>query len=121
LSSEELRELRKLSKILLLANSEIIERELSKFASTNERKKMWVLMDGQRTPKDLAIAAKVTPQAVSYYLGSGKAAGLIEYSAREPPRRILDYVPPAWLDIAELQKDSHEQSEVVKPIEKPAQ
>ena len=121
MSGEELRELRKLSKILLLVNSEIIEHELSKFASTAERKKMWVLMDGQRTPKDLATAARVTPQAVSYYLSTGKAAGLIEYNPREPPRRILDYVPPAWLDVAELQKESVEQSEGRNSTEKSSQ
>lgn len=110
MSNEEIRELRKISKILVLTNSSIIERELSKFASTNERKKIWVLIDGERMPKDLAAAAKVTPQAVSYFLTAGKAAQLIDYSPREPPRRVLDYVPPSWLDLVDLSKPAEELS-----------
>ena len=103
MSSEEIRELRKITKILLLVNSEIIERELSKFATTNERKKMWALMNGEILPKDLGTAANVTPQAVSYFLAAGKATGLIEYSPRIPPRRVLDYVPPKWLELIAVQ------------------
>ena len=37
-----LRELKKISKILLLANATIIETELSKIAMTNDRKRIWV-------------------------------------------------------------------------------
>ncbi len=91
-------------------NASVIEQELSKFATTNERKKMWVLVDGERMPKDLAVATGVTPQAVSYFLNAGIAAGLIEYRRGEPPRRVLDYVPPSWLDLVDLSKPSEELS-----------
>ena len=99
MSSEPvLRELQKISKILMLANAEIVENELSKIASTEDRKKMWVLIDGQRMPKEIADTVGVTPMAVSYFLSSAVTAGLIEYIQGTPPRRILDYVPPAWIE-----------------------
>lgn len=97
-----LRELRKMSKILILTNAAAVEKELSKIASTNDRKKMWVLMDGKRMPTDIAKEAGVTPMAVSYFLNAGVATELVEYKRGEPPRRILDYVPPAWIELVKL-------------------
>lgn len=97
-----LRELRKISRILILANAASIGKELSKICTTNERKKMWVLMDGKRMPKDLAKETGVTAMSVSRFLAAGVAAGLIEYNRGEPPRRILDYVPPSWIELVKL-------------------
>ncbi|XHH08080.1 MAG: hypothetical protein ACFCUE_10960 [Candidatus Bathyarchaeia archaeon] len=107
-----LAELKKISKILLLANARIIEDELSKITNSDARKKLWVLIDGTRMPKDLAEKAKVTRAAVSYFLDAASAAGLIEYTERSPPRRILDYVPAAWLQLV----ISEEHVEVAQPI-----
>lgn len=97
-----LRELRKISRILILANAASVEKELSKICTTNERKRMWVLMDGKRMPKDLAKETGVTVMAVSNFLTTGVAAELIEYNRGEPPRRILDYVPPSWIELVKL-------------------
>lgn len=97
-----LRELRKISKILILINTGIIEKELSKIASTNDRKKMWVLTDGKRMPSEIAKEAGVTAMAVSYFLNAGVAADLIEYTRGEPPRRAFDYVPVTWLELVKI-------------------
>jgi hypothetical protein len=97
-----LRELRKISRILILANAASVEKELSKIATTNERKKMWVLMDGKTMPKDLAKGTGVTIMAVSNFLTAGVAVELVEYNRGEPPRRILDYVPPNWIELVKL-------------------
>jgi hypothetical protein len=97
-----IRELRKISKILILANAVVVEKELSKLASTNERKKMWVLIDGKRMPGEIAKETGVTAMAVSIFLNAGVAADLVEYRKGEPPRRILDYVPPSWIELAKL-------------------
>ena len=99
---ELLREIRNMSRVLLLANAKVIEVELTKIATTNERKKMWVLMDGTRKPKDIAALVKVTPMAVSYFLSAGVAANLVDYRPGEAPRRAIDYVPPLWIDLARL-------------------
>ena len=107
-----LRELKKISKILTLANASIIEGELSKIAKTDSRKKMWVLIDGKRMPQDVADAIGVTRRAVTYFLDDAAAAEFIEYNPYEPPRKILDYVPPSWIDL--VAKERGEEGEVAK-------
>jgi hypothetical protein len=67
------RELRKISKVLTLTNSVVIEKELSKIATSKERKQMWVLIDGKRLLGDIATAVKMTPQAVGQFLIGGAA------------------------------------------------
>jgi len=101
-TDEMLRELRRVSKVLILANAEAVEKELSKIASTDDRKKMWVLMDGKRMPADIAKEVGVTAVAVSYFLNAGVAAELVEYKRGQPPRRALDYVPPTWIELVKL-------------------
>lgn len=107
-----LKELRKISKILILANSGAVEKELAKFATTNERKKMWILIDGKRMPGDIARGAGVTAMAVSNFLNAGLTAELVDYKRGEPPRRILDYVPPSWIELVKLPTTSVEAEEV---------
>jgi hypothetical protein len=92
-----LNELRKISKLLMLVHSGAIETEIEKIAHSESRKKMWVLIDGKRMPKDIAKEAKVTSMAVSYFLDSASAAGFVQYTQREPPKKILDYMPPSWI------------------------
>lgn len=102
--SEEktLQELKLILKVLILSNAEIIEKELSKIATTNERKKMWVLIDGKHMPKDLATQTGVTQMAVSNFLNALVTAEFIEYERGEPPRRILNYVPPDWINLVKF-------------------
>lgn len=109
-----LRELRKISKILILTNASVIEKELSKIANSDTRKKMWILTDGKRMSADIAKEAGVTAMAVSYFLNAGVVAELIEYERGEPPRRILDFVPPSWLDLIKLPTTEEEKTEVKK-------
>jgi hypothetical protein len=107
--SESLAELRKISKILLLANASVIESELNKIATSEDRKRMWVLIDGIRMPKDIANQLKITERAVRYFLDGLTAAGFIKNRRGEPPKRILDYVPPSWIEI--VQEEEKEQGE----------
>lgn len=105
-----LRELKKISKILTLANASTIEGELSKIAKTDSRKKMWVLIDGKRMPPDIAKMIGVTSRAVTYFLDDAAAAEFIQYSPYEPPRRILDYVPPSWIDLVAKERGEEEET-----------
>jgi len=105
------------TKILLLANAATIEAEISKIANNDARKKLWVLIDGVRMPKDLAKETGVTTMTVSNFLNVALAAEFIEYAPRQPPKRILDYVPPSWLGLIELPK-IEEPSEPADPTEK---
>lgn len=94
-----LNELRKISKILLLANSAQLDKELEKVADNDTRKKIWVLIDGKRMPKDIAKQVGVSLMTVSRFLDSASAADLVSYTQREPPSKILDYVPASWLSL----------------------
>jgi len=109
--NETLRELRKTSKILILANASVIEKELSKIATSDVRKKIWILIDGKRMAKDIANEIGVTQMAVSYFLSAAVAAEPIEYAPREPPRKILDYVPPSWIELVKLPIIEEEKAE----------
>lgn len=97
-------ELRRISRLLTIGNASIIEAELNKITNTDARKKMWVLMDGIKMPKDLAATSGVSTMAVSNYLSAALALNLIEYAPRQPPQRALDYIPPTWLSLVELPK-----------------
>lgn len=100
----ELAELKKISKILLLSNSKTLEIELSKYASTPERKKIWVLIDGNRLSKDIATIVGVTPRAVNMFLATLENASLIDNPWGKPPKKLLDYVPAAWLGLVQTEE-----------------
>jgi hypothetical protein len=97
--SEELAELKKISKILTMVNAKTIENELAKYATTDERKKIWVLIDGKRMSKDIATSSGVTRRAVDMFLKSLEIAELVESAWGKPPKRILNFVPAPWLDL----------------------
>lgn len=108
-----LSELKKISKILMLSNAPIIEIELSKIVISDSRKKIWVLINGKRMPKDLARETGVTQMAVSKFLSTSTTAELIEYTQREPPSKILDYVPPSWIELVKItEKEEKKESKV---------
>jgi translation initiation factor 2B subunit (eIF-2B alpha/beta/delta family) len=94
-----LAELKKISKILVFSNSKVIEEEIGRIANSDARKKMWVLIDGNRMPKDIAEKTGLSTMAVSYFLDSASAAGIVEYAQRKPPQKLLDYVPPSWISL----------------------
>ena len=111
-------ELKKISKILLLAHASVVEAELGKIATSDGRKKMWVLIDGIRMPKDIAGLLKITERAVRYFLDSLLTAGFIENPRGQPPKRILDYVPPSWIElIASKEEQQADTDSAVKPPE----
>lgn len=96
------KELRKISRILTFANAAAIENELNKIATNEARKKMWLLIDGKKMPKELAKETGVSIMAVSRFLNAALAVGLIDYAPLQPPLRIFDYVPPGWLSLIKL-------------------
>lgn len=107
--SNELSELRKISKILLLANAKVIEDELSKYATTDSRKKIWVHINGKRMSKDIAQCVGIKRRAVYLFLNDLEQAELIENPKRKPPKKIIDYVPPSWLKLIEAEVPTEEE------------
>jgi hypothetical protein len=115
--TDELAELKKISKILLLANASVIESELGKIATSDDRKRMWVLIDGVRMPKDIATQLNVTDRAVRYFLDGLAAGGFIENVKGEPPKKILDYVPPSWIELLQGEEEKEDEAEPPKSTE----
>ena len=104
-------EIRKISKMLSLVFGETLERELSKFCNTDNRKKIWVLIDGHRMAKDIANELELGIRTVEKFLKQAANAGLIENPWGKPPRKIIEYVPPSWLELLEQPEDEGENNE----------
>jgi len=66
--SDELAEPRKISRILTLANAKAIEDKLGEYATTDNRKKIWVLIDGKRMPDEIAKSIGITTRSVDRFL-----------------------------------------------------
>jgi hypothetical protein len=109
--SDELVELRKISKILTLANATVLERELEKYATTPERKKVWVLINGERLPDDLITGSGMKRRAVYSFLKILSDADLVETPYGKPPKKKLEFVPAAWLDLLEEKEEPKQKKE----------
>ena len=94
-----LNELKGIKAILAFSNSKIIEQRLSEIIKTKPRRLMWIYCDGTRSQTEIAELVGVSQPAVSYFLTEAKLAGIVDYSQGKEPFKVLDYVPPAWLDL----------------------
>ena len=105
--SNELKELEKITRILTLANSNSLTQVISEYASTDERKMIWVLIDGVNMPKDMVKKiGKIKVRAVITFLKELEEARLVENPKRKPPTRLVDFVPFAWIDLLKM-KTTH--------------
>ena len=108
---EILKELRKISKVITISNGDALEKELSKYASTDERKKIWVLIDGKRNSEQIANEIGITKRTVDLTLQNFESAILIEERKYGiPPKRILDYVPSSWSSLVKILLEKTPQS-----------
>jgi len=103
--SDELKELKKITRILTITNAEALEKVIAKYASTNERKKIWVLIDGTRLPKHMvAIIGNIKKRAIELFLDELERGQLITNPKRKPAEKLVDYVPPEWVELFERNK-----------------
>lgn len=101
--SDELKELQKITRILTLANTEALTGALSDYASTDERKMIWVLIDGVNMPNDMVKKiGKIRVRAVTRFLKELEGVRLVENPKRKPPTRLVDLVPSAWVDLLKI-------------------
>jgi len=103
MSEEMLKELKKISKIMMLANGNALETEIAKYATTPDRKKIWILIDGNRQADEIVKVSGLTQAPVYRFLKILEDANLIERPRGQPPRKWLDYVPAEWIDL--IQED----------------
>ena len=120
---ETLKELRKISKILIMAYGERLEKQLAKVATTDDRKRIWVLINGKLTPKEISKQTGIKTSTIRPYLTILNKAELIENPYGKPPRKLIDYVPPKWVELIKLPeektkgKGSKESKKAVKEVE----
>lgn len=94
-----LKELKKMNRILTLSNGPLIEQELAKYATSDERKVIWVLIDGAKQAPEIAQIIKKTKRAVDMFLQTLEDAELVERPYNKPPLRTIDYVPASWVEL----------------------
>lgn len=119
---EILKELKKISKVVTIGNGPAIEKELLKYATSDDRKKIWALMDGKRQSDEIAKIVGKTKRAIDIFLKILEDATLVEREFNKPPVRALDYVPANWIEL--LQKESpisEEQQITTQQPEQPSQ
>lgn len=91
--NENLKALRKLKELELRGP---ITNELAAFASSSERKKMWIYADGAANTIEIARKVGVSPRAVQYFVQEGLKAGFLRVDRRGYPSRMIDLIPPEW-------------------------
>lgn len=106
-----LKELRNITKIIIISNGHTIERELEKYATSKDRKKIWILIDGKNQVDKIAKTVSKTRRAVEIFLKILEEASLVERPYNKPPIRRLDYVPPSWIKFLEKATRSEENKE----------
>src|SRR4029077_11133551 len=98
---EILGELRRISKLITLSNAERLEQELSRIATTEERRRIWVKINGERSQDLMAKELGINRRTVNRFVVVLEAADLVETIRGGPPKRIVNYVPPGWVDLIE--------------------
>jgi hypothetical protein len=102
--SDELNELKKISRLLTMANAEALETQLGKYATTDERKKVWILIDGQRMPEEIIKTSGMGQSTLYKFLSLLTNADLIEVPYGKAPKKKLEFVPSSWLTLLESEK-----------------
>ena len=112
--SAELKELQKITRILTLAHADSLKKALEKYASTDERKMMWVLIDGTNMQKDMVNrigTERIKKSAIYNFLEILEKAKLIENPWGKPPKRLVDVVPASWIELLEEKQREQEENE----------
>ena len=96
---------------MIFSNGKRLESHIGKYATTNKRKKIWVLIDGKRQVNDIAQVIGITPRGVNMFLKILEDASLIERPSNKSPIRIADYVPAKWVELLQTVTKPSEQNE----------
>jgi len=92
-------ELKKLAKMFQMVYSSQLNQQLNGLATTNERKMIWALIDGQNTSKNIADTINVTKRSVDRFLKLAEDLGYVLNPWGKPAIRFIDYVPLEWISL----------------------
>ncbi|MHA1971605.1 MAG: hypothetical protein ACTSW1_01360 [Candidatus Hodarchaeales archaeon] len=93
--------LKGIQRTLSIANAERIDAYLNEVITTENRRKMWIMLDGERMPNQIAEESGVSSMAVSLFLKTVLEANLVIYDKGSPPKRLIDHIPADWLNLTE--------------------
>mgnify|MGYP001355750068 CR=1 FL=1 len=103
-------------KILEIQARDSITKKLNKLASTPERRKMWILSNGNLSTEQIAKRAGVkTDRSVQYFTKDAVKAGLLDFKKRGYPIRLVDFIPADWEESESLDKDALSTGESASP------
>jgi len=91
-----LAELGEIKQILLLNFREVLKMELNEIASTEERKKIWGLLDGLTSTAEISKKVGVSARTVQMFVSQLEEKELVITEKRGYPKRRMDYIPSDW-------------------------
>lgn len=107
--------LESIRRVLEIQARPAILEEISKLASTPERRKIWILSDGSLKTEDIAARSGAKLRTVQAFVQECARAGLVISSKRGYPGRAMDLVPEGWEELRELEKMAASPEERVEP------
>ncbi len=90
--------------------------EISKVASTSERRKVWILSDGSLNTNEIAARSGAKLRTVQAFVQECTRAGLMISGKRGYPSRAMDLVPNGWGEVGELEKVTAPPQEQLQPM-----
>src|SRR6266508_6952823 len=91
-----LREIRRLNATVRFAFARQLQTELEKVASTPDRRRIWAVIDGELTTKDISRQLGIPRRTVDFFLSLAEECGLLQNPRGRPPVKLVDYVPLEW-------------------------
>jgi DNA-binding transcriptional ArsR family regulator len=89
-------EMVKVRRLLEIVVRDQLKKWLEQSLTTEERRKIYFLMDGISGTEEIAQKAGVSRRSVQLVMKDLLDAGLISLEKRGYPRRIFDYIPSEW-------------------------
>ena len=99
--NELLLEMKKNNLLLTIAHSERIIEYLENVATTTDRKKIWVLIDGNRNSQQIADILNLSKRSVDRFFKLAEDQGLLINPWGQPAKKLIEYTPSEWLDLLE--------------------
>lgn len=82
-----------------------LEAAIQRLSTTKERRKTWILSDGQRRTEEISRLSGSALRTVQVFIQEAERVGLMDTSRRGYPRRRFDVIPSDWMaEIAEVEK-----------------
>ena len=104
-------DLKNISKLLTFAHSEKIKAELEEIATNDERKMIWVLIDGTKVNKIIVERVNIMKRSVRRNIKVFEEAGLVLNPRGKPASRLLNNIPPYWIELLPPEKELNEEGE----------